>query len=88
MYLHLGQDCVVSDKNILGIFDLDTSTISKHTRNFLAQAEKAGRVVNVTGDLPKSFIVLGGEHRGKNVYISQIAPATLKKRSGWQFEKT
>ena len=79
MYLHLGQDTILRTKEILGIFDLDTA-LSKHTRDFLARAEKEGRVVNVTGELPKSFIVTQGQASG--VYITQISAATLKKRSG------
>ena len=75
MYLHLGQDTILRTKEILGIFDLDTATLSKHTRDFLARAEKEGRVVNVTGELPKSFIVTQGQASG-------ISAATLKKRSG------
>ena len=47
MYLHLGQDTVIKMEEIIGIFDLETSTISKITRKYLADAEKAGRVVNV-----------------------------------------
>ena len=77
---HLGQDTILRTKEILGIFDLDTATLSKHTRDFLARAEKEGRVVNVTGELPKSFIVTQGQASG--VYITQISAATLKKRSG------
>ena len=42
MYLHLGQDKVVSMDEIVGIFDLDTSTVSKATRDYLAKAEKDG----------------------------------------------
>ena len=80
MYLHLGQDTILRTKEILGIFVLDTATLSKHTRDFLARAEKEGRVVNVTGELPKSFIVTQGQASG--VYITQISAATLKKRSG------
>ena len=48
MYLHLGQETVVRVQDIVGIFDMDNTTISKHTRQFLADAEKAGRVVNVS----------------------------------------
>ena len=81
MYLHLGQECIVRTRDVLGIFDLDTSTLSKHTRAYLAQAQQAGRVVNVTDDLPKSFIVTVGKE--PTVYISQISAATLKKRSGY-----
>ena len=57
MYLHLGMDKVITFDEIIGIFDLDTSTVSKSTRNFLAKAEKAGIVENICYDLPKSFIV-------------------------------
>lgn len=80
MYLHLGQEVVVHSEQILGIFDLDTASLSRHTREYLARAEKEGRVVNVSMELPKSFIVTGGDHT--RVYISQISAATLLKRSG------
>lgn len=82
MYLHLGQDIVVKTEEVVGIFDLDTATISKTSRNYLAQAEKAGIVVNVSMELPKSFVVCmtGGRER---VYISQISSATLLKRTGY-----
>ncbi|MBQ3550434.1 MAG: DUF370 domain-containing protein [Clostridia bacterium] len=80
MYLHLGQDTVVKTADILGIFDMDTSTVSKPTRDFLNIAEKNGRVINVSFELPKSFIVCnkGGK---LNVYISQISPMTLQRRA-------
>lgn len=63
MYLHLGQDKVVSMDEIVGIFDLDTSTVSKTTRDYLAKAEKDGCVTNVCTDLPKSFIVCIGRDK-------------------------
>ena len=81
MYLHLGLDTVVSDGDILGIFDLDTSTVSKATRDYLTAAEKDGRVVNVSFELPKSFVVCADKKSGKTkVYISPISSSTLKKR--------
>ena len=82
MYLHLGQTTVVTYNDIIGIFDLDTTTVSKTTRDYLSRAENGGEVVNVSYDLPKSFIVCrdyGGEHK-KIVYISPISSATLLKR--------
>lgn len=81
MYLHLGQETILRTREILGVFDLDTATVSKHTRAFLAAAEKRGQVVNVTSELPKSFIVTAGSR--PKVYISQISAATLKKRSSY-----
>lgn len=83
MYLHLGLDKVITFDDIIGIFDLDTSTVSKNTRDYLARAEEAGEVENVCNDLPKSFIVcLDGEGKRK-IYISQISSATLLKRTGY-----
>ena len=54
MYLHLGQETILRTRDILGVFDLDTATISKHTRDFLAKAEHEGRVTNVSPELPKT----------------------------------
>ena len=81
MYLHLGTDTIIRTKDILGIFDLDTSTISKRTRDTLRRAELEGRVINVSSDLPKSFVVMS--EKKPIIYISQISASTLKKRSGY-----
>ncbi len=79
MYLHLGQDTVVRTDRVLGVFDLDHSTVSRHTREFLAKAQRENRVVNVSQELPKSF-VLCESPQGQTVYLSQMAPSTLLKR--------
>lgn len=81
MYLHLGQDTVVNTDEIVGIFDLDTSTVSKATRDYLTNAEKSGIVTTVSYELPKSFIVCNEKEKGIRVYISQISSSTLLKRS-------
>ena len=83
MYLHLGQDTVVTFDEIIGIFDLDTSTVSKITRDYLKRAEQAGKVVNVSTELPKSFTVCKDEKGNIIVYISQISSSTLLKRTGY-----
>lgn len=82
MYLHLGQETVVKTEDIVGIFDLDTSTVSASTRDYLAKAERAGEVITITDELPKSFVVIKNKKdRTKTVYISQISSSTLQKRS-------
>ena len=83
MYLHLGQEVVVRHRDIIGVFDMDNTTISPHTRGYLNQAEKEGRVEYVSYDLPRSFTVCAPPKSRctDKVYVSQIAPATLKKRS-------
>ena len=80
MFLHLGNDVVINTKNLIGIFDIEKSSISKYTKEFLSNSEKMGRIVNVSFDLPKSFIVCFDEDFNETVYISQISTATLKKR--------
>lgn len=78
-YLHLGKDTSIEISNIVGIFDLDTSTVSKHTRDFLSVCEKENRIVSVSYELPKSYILydFGGEY---SVYLSPLNTATLTKR--------
>lgn len=79
-YLHLGNDTSIKIENILGIFDLDTTTVSKHTKKFLFNCEKENMIVNIKEyELPKSFIFydFDGEY---SVYISNISSQTLVKR--------
>lgn len=85
MYLHLGNDVVVSKSDILAIYDMDNTTISKRSRKFLTMAQTAGEVIDITDDLPKSYIVT--ETSGEvNVYISSVSSKTLYKR--WKNKKS
>ncbi len=77
--MHLGQDVVVLIKNIIGIFDIENTSINKNTRDFLSRAQRDNKVVNVSAELPKSF-VLCAEDGESLVYISPISTATLKRR--------
>ena len=79
MYLHLGQSVVVPYSRIIGIFDLDNTSCSKHTKQFLRSAEKNGHVVTVADDLPKSFI-LTDEYGMERVYLTQFSSQTMEKR--------
>ena len=81
MYIHLGQETVVKKKDIIGIFDLDNTTVSLKTRDFLKKAEQKGQVVNVSLELPKSFVICKEKGKTQKVYITQISSATLLKRS-------
>lgn len=83
MYLHLGQDTLVKTSEVIGIFDLDNTTVSKNTRDFLAFAQKKNRVVNVTPDLPKTFVVCGKGKGETTIYLSLISSSTLQKRTGF-----
>ena len=78
MYLSIGNDMAVRDRAVIGIFDLDNTSTSKRTREFLDRAEKEGQVVPCD-DLPKSFI-LTSEYGFNHVRLTTLSSATLEKR--------
>lgn len=82
MYLHLGENTIVKTKDIIGIFDMDNTTIMKSSRTFLNKAEKEKRAVTVSYELPKSFVVCKGkEDKKTKIYITQLSSVTLENRS-------
>ena len=79
MYLHVGNEVILNEKDVGGVFDIENASISKFTKEFLSRSQKAGEVVTVTGDIPKSLVVW--ERNGeRKLFLSQLAPATLRKR--------
>ena len=79
MYLNIGGDMAVRDRSVIGIFDLDNASWSKHTRAFLRKAEEEGQVISPVEDLPKAF-VLTREYGMDRVYLTQVSSQTLEKR--------
>ena len=79
MYLHMGQDFIVREQEIIGIFDIDTTSTGKRTREFLERAEYEGAVVSMSNDIPKSFIVTDFPY--ETVYLSPISSAALAGRA-------
>ena len=57
MYLHAGNNKNIREKDIIGIFDMDNSTVSHITRKYLADAQREERVVSAKDEIPKSFIL-------------------------------
>lgn len=80
MFLHLGENIVVPIKDIIGIFDVETSMYSSDTAQFLRMAEEDGFVQRITKDKPKSFIIAEVDKKSK-VFLSPISSSTLTKRS-------
>ena len=81
MYLHLGQNEIIPQSRIIGIFDLDKCSYEKRTRDYLAAAEKEGVVLDVSGDLPRSFVVCGHPYHNQIVYLSSLSPSALERRA-------
>ena len=86
MYIHLGNDVVVRESSIVGVFDIENTSISKYTREYLAAAQKNNNVIYVTDDLPKSFVVCRDGDK-TTVYVCQVAPATMLKRAEGNVEE-
>jgi hypothetical protein len=80
MYISIGGDMAVRDRSIIGIFDLDGTSVSKKTMEYLRSAEEEGSLISVTDDIPKSFLVTE-EYGMERVYFTQLSAATLEKRA-------
>lgn len=90
--LDIGAHTAVPQDAVLGIFDMDTATVSAVTKKYLNHAQQAGRLENVSDELPKSFVVMtvrdaagagagtGAEEETERVLLSRFAPATLVQR--------
>ncbi len=80
MYLSVGGNTVLRTKDILGIFDTDSVTVSKHSRDLLNTAEKEKRTVMVSmTELPRSFLLVREQGEIK-LYLSPVSAGTLLKK--------
>ncbi len=75
MYIYLGGDTAISTSDIIGVFDMDTSTVNKATRDYLSQSEKNNKIVYVNYELPKSFVVCSDK-----IFVCPLNTSTIAKR--------
>lgn len=80
MFLHLGNNVSVFKKNVIAILDIENSSTSKITKEYLSNAGKSGWVITCSYDMPKSFVITLDEDFSERVYISSISAGTLRKR--------
>ena len=76
MYIDIATDFLIDREDIVGIFDLDNTTINSHTRNFLNESQKKNKVVYLVKDIPKSFVLTSDG----TVYIVELSSQILRKR--------
>ena len=84
MFLHLGENVVVPIKDIIGIFDLQTTMYSSDTSAFLRMAEEDGFVERISKEKPKSFVIAEANKMSK-IYLSPISSSTLTKRTNIEY---
>ena len=79
MFLHVGNNKTIRKRSVIGIFDMDTTTVSAVTRRYLTQMQKEGRVESAVEEIPKSFVLYRDES-GYRICISQISSNVLLSR--------
>ncbi len=80
MFLHVGNGKSIRKRKIIGIFDLDTSTVSAITKSFITRKQNEGLLEYDDTDLPRSFVLYGDGERSE-VALSRISAAGLKLRA-------
>jgi len=87
MFLHVGGDYIVSTKDIVAITDIEKTTVSNDTRNFLKVSEEEGFTITVAvNEMPKSFIVVQDKNKSR-IILTPISTNTLLKRYKMQISK-
>ena len=84
-YLQLEKGESIDKNEIVGIFDMDSASLSADTKSFFRRKEEEKGVISLSNDLPKSFIVCEGEY-GDRMYISGISTESVKKRIDTQIK--
>ncbi|WP_040657428.1 extracellular matrix regulator RemB [Orenia marismortui] len=78
--VHLGAGHMIPAKDIVLIADLESTTYSKKTREFLEVAEEEGFITDFSEGNPKSFVVTD-----ETIYYSMISSSTLSKRVNFAY---
>lgn len=73
MFFYITPTHPINKDDIIGIFDMDSATVSADTRKFLRQSEKQGNLTSTARDIPKSFVLTD-----RTVYLAQLSPSSLR----------
>ena len=82
VFLGIGERALPCEK-IIGIFDLDKTTVKKDTREFLKINEQKGLVQTVGFDIPLSFIVTAKKNKKTGSFCRRF-----RRRPCFQEQKT
>lgn len=84
VFLHLGENVVVPIKDVIGIFDYNSTSYGSDTTQFLRLAEDDGFVERITNEAPKSFVIAEVKKKSK-IYLSPISASTLTRRTDMNY---
>lgn len=77
MYLHIGKDCVIEEKKIIAIFNIETIKKNKEYNNFFENIKN--NLIDISDGIEKTLILI--KDKNKKGYITNISSTTLKKRN-------
>lgn len=79
-FVHIGLDVIVSKQDIIGLFDIDSLTVQKNSREYLNNAQKNKEIEDISTDLPISFILCDTKEKKQRIIFSSFSLPTLKAR--------
>ena len=79
MYLHISKKKKISNNDIIGIFDMDTASVGKETKQFLSMMQKRGSVISELGDIPKSFVMYSTE-KGTEIALLKFSSSSVENK--------
>lgn len=80
MFVKLENGLSVRKKEIIGIFNMDTSTVSPVTRDYIKQANSERKIIYASKRVPESFI-LADNGFFENVYMTSFSVDTVLNRT-------
>ena len=80
MYLYIGNNELVRDDSVIGLFDLDHCSADKRARDYLRRAQSDGLVLDASGQLPRSFVVCSHPYHPQIVRLSPLSASALARR--------
>ena len=78
MYLHIGKNCVIKDKDVIGIFALKNISDSKDFKSLYNNLEENNNLFNLSNEQRKTFILTKEKEEIKG-YISNIGANIISK---------
>lgn len=79
MFLHIGKDVVIKNKDIIGIFSLEYIKNTKEYKLMYNDLLEKKNIQNVSDETEKSFILTENDKKIKG-YITKIGTNTITKR--------
>lgn len=79
MYIHIGKDFIINNKNIIAIFNIDYVKNTKEYKALYKSMEENNEIIKISDKKGKSFILLE-KNQKKKAYITNISVNTIGKR--------